>query len=170
MLTAAIFVIFPLGLAFAAVNDLLTMTIPNRISLVLIASFLVIAPLSGFGAADIGYHLLAALIVFSGCFALFAINVMGGGDAKLLTAAALWYGYNTSLIEFLSTTALLGGFLTIIILIIRSQGLLIAATRLPLPAMLLNAEKIPYGIAIAGGGLMTYAASPLMHPLMTGAI
>ncbi len=34
-------------------------------------------------------------IVFLACFALFALNVMGGGDAKLLTASAVWFGFNS---------------------------------------------------------------------------
>ncbi len=169
MLNAAILVIVPLGLIYAAVTDLLTMTIPNRVSIILIAAFLVIAPLSGMGFQAIGFHVLAALAIFAGCFALFAANVMGGGDAKLLTATALWYGYNTSLVEFLVTTAVFGGLLTIAILFIRSREHMLVAARIPLPATLMHAQKIPYGIAIAASGLLTFSTSPLMQPLMAGA-
>ncbi|MGO4139641.1 prepilin peptidase, partial [Rhizobium brockwellii] len=89
---ASVFVILPLCLAMAAFSDLFTMTIPTRISVILIASFLVLAPFSGLGLEMIGMHLDGAAIVFSACFALFAFNVMGGGDAKMLSATALWFG------------------------------------------------------------------------------
>ena len=169
MLNAAIMVIFPLCMIYAAASDLLTMTIPNRISVVLIAAFLVIAPLGGVGLHEFGLHVLAAAIVFAACFALFAVNVMGGGDAKLLTAAALWYGYNASLVAFLASTALMGGLLTVVILILRWQSTLLLAARIPLPQTLLHAKKVPYGIAIAAGGLLTFEASPLMLRLLSGA-
>ncbi len=62
MIAAAIFVIFPLCLAIAAFSDLFTMTIPNRVSLILVVSFLVIAPLCRAGASGmIGMHLAAGL-------------------------------------------------------------------------------------------------------------
>lgn len=70
MFAAAVFLILPLCLAMAAFSDLLTMTIPNRISLILVASFLLLAPFSGLGLEMIGMHLAAAAIVFGACFAL----------------------------------------------------------------------------------------------------
>ena len=72
MLNAAIFVIFPLCLAMAAFSDMLTMKIPNRVSIILALSFVAIAPFTGMGLAAFGFHLLAAALVFIGCFALFA--------------------------------------------------------------------------------------------------
>lgn len=47
MTEAAIFVVFPFCLGFAAFSDLLTMTIPNRVSVVLLGSFLVVALMAG---------------------------------------------------------------------------------------------------------------------------
>ncbi|MBU2484920.1 MAG: prepilin peptidase, partial [Alphaproteobacteria bacterium] len=94
MVEASIFVILPLCLAMAAFTDILTMKIPNRVSVVLALSFFAVAPFSGMDLVTFGWSVAAALAVFSGCFALFALNVMGGGDAKILSAAALWYGFN----------------------------------------------------------------------------
>lgn len=162
MIHAAIFVVFPLCLAFAAFSDLFTMTIPNRVSAILIGSFVLIAPMAGFGMPMIGTHLAAGLIVFAACFALFALNIMGGGDAKLLTASAVWFGLNSSLMEFLVYVSFLGGVLTILILMLRKQENTILAAGLPVPHLLFTANKIPYGIAIGFGGFLAFPSSPLM--------
>ena len=162
MTEAAIFVVFPLCLAMAAFSDLFTMTIPNRISAILLATFVVVAPFAGLGIEQIGFHFLSAAIVFVFCFALFALNIMGGGDAKLLTAAAVWFGFDQSLFLFLAYVSLFGGILTIFILMLRRQENTLLASGLPLPPMLFTAKKIPYGIAIGIGGFFTYPSSPLM--------
>ncbi|OWV79809.1 peptidase [Rhizobium sp. R635] len=161
MIAAAVFLILPLCLAMAAFSDLFTMTIPNRVSLILIASFFILAPLSGLGLQAIGMHLAAGTIVFTACFALFAFNVMGGGDAKLLSATALWFGLNESLLFLMTDVALIGGLVTLFILLVRAQSDTILAIGLPVPDSVLLAKKIPYGIAIAIGGFMAFPYSPL---------
>ena len=113
MIQAAILVIFPLCMAVAAFSDLFTMTIPNRVSMILLASFLIVAPLAGLGLVDIGWHLLAGLCVFAVVFVLFAFNTMGGGDAKVLTASAVWFGFNDSLVVYMGDVAVFGCALTI---------------------------------------------------------
>ncbi|TCU26805.1 prepilin peptidase CpaA [Rhizobium azibense] len=163
MLEAAIFLTLPLCLAMAAFSDLFTMTIPNRVSLILIAAFPIITLLSGMPLAAIGMHLLAGFIVFLACFVLFALNVMGGGDAKLLSAAAMWFGFNQSLLLFVTTVGLLGGLLAFLILLLRTQTNTILAIGLPVPNSLLLAKKIPYGIAIAIGGFMAFPSSPILN-------
>ncbi len=168
MIAAAIFVILPLCLAFAAFSDLFTMTIPNRISLIVIASFAAIAPFSGLGWEEIGMHFAGAAIVFSACFALFAVNVMGGGDAKLLSATALWFGFNQSLVFLVAYVGMIGGLLTLLILLVRSQANTILAIGLPVPNSVLLAKKIPYGIAIAIGGFLAYPSSPLFIAALEG--
>jgi prepilin peptidase CpaA len=161
MVAAAIFVTFPLCLAIAAFSDLFTMTIPNRISIILVLSFLAIAPFVGLPLPEFGTHVAAALAVFVVCFVLFATNTMGGGDAKLLTAASLWFGFNQSLVEFLAYVGIMGGAATLVILIIRAQANTILAIGLPIPSSILLAKKIPYGIAIAIGGFIAFPSSPL---------
>lgn len=170
MIAAAILVIFPLCMAVAAFCDLFTMTIPNRVSAILLASFLVVAPLAGLGLAEIGWHLLAGLAVFAVVFVLFALNTMGGGDAKVLTASAVWFGFNDSLIVYMGNVAVVGGALTILILLIRSQRNVITAIGLPIPRPLLQEKKIPYGIAIGIGGFIAYPSSPLMEMVLRQAI
>jgi prepilin peptidase CpaA len=139
------------------------MIIPNRVSAILLASYLLVAPLAGFDLAQIGLHVAAAALVFSVCFCLFALNVMGGGDAKLLTASAIWFGLNSSLLAFLVYVSIFGGLLTLAVLLLRSKENFILAARIPVPQLLLTAKKIPYGIAIALGGFAAYPSSPLMQ-------
>ncbi|MCZ7484332.1 prepilin peptidase [Rhizobium rhizogenes] len=168
MVVAAIFLILPFCLAFAALNDLFSMTIPNRITFFLLSSFVVIAPFSGMDWHTFAMSLAAAVIVFFACFALFAANVMGGGDAKLLTAAAVWYGFNISLIEFLLAVTFIGGVLTLGILLLRSRSQEIMAIGIPIPDSLMVAKKIPYGIGIAIAGLLTYGEAPLIKAAIAG--
>ena len=170
MIAAAILVIFPLCMAVAAFSDLFTMTIPNRVSVILLASFIIVAPLAGLGLAEIGWHLLAGLAVFAVVFVLFALNTMGGGDAKVLTASAVWFGFNDTLIVYMGNVAVVGGALTILILLIRSQRNVITAIGLPIPRPLLQEKKIPYGIAIGIGGFIAYPSSPLMEIVLHRAI
>lgn len=161
VITLAILTILPLCLAFAAISDLVNMTIPNRVSAVILASFAVLAPLSGLAWPEIGWSLVAGLAVFGACFGLFALNVMGGGDAKLLTATAVWFGFNHSLLVFLVTVGYVGGAVTLVFLLLRSQAGSVMAMGIPLPPSLVNAKKIPYGIAIAIAGFLTFEQAPI---------
>ncbi|MEX3011046.1 prepilin peptidase [Hoeflea sp. TYP-13] len=164
MLVAAIMVIFPLCLAFAALTDALSMTIPNRVSVILLVSFTIIAPLTGMDWVTFGQHFAAGLIVFGVCFALFAFGAMGGGDAKLLTATAVWFGLNMQLLTFLTYVALFGGLLTLAILFARSDRFGFVTWRVGVINHLLDPKVgIPYGIAIGFAGLMCYPSSALMQ-------
>jgi prepilin peptidase CpaA len=159
---ALIFVIFPFCLAVAAFSDFFTMTIPNRVSAILLGAFFLAAPLAGLGLAEIAMHLGAGLIVFSIGFVLFALNTMGGGDVKLLSASAVWFGINPSLFEYVVYVSFFGGFLTLGILMLRAKSTLVHAYGLPVPAHLLNGRKVPYGIAIGAAAFAAYPSSPLM--------
>lgn len=165
MVAAAICAIFPFCLAMAAFTDLFTMTIPNRIPAALIVAFAAAALATGMPLPVAGLHVLAGVIVFAVCLALFAANVMGGGDAKLLTACALWFGINLPLLEFVVYVAFLGGVLTVAIVALRSQAQVIHAMGINLPGSVLMAKKIPYGIAIAVGGFLAFPSSPVMQAL-----
>ncbi|MBB6487594.1 prepilin peptidase [Rhizobium lusitanum] len=170
MLEASTLLIFPLCMSIAAISDLLTMTIPNRVSLALAVSFLVLSPVFGLSLSEVGMHFAGAGIVFFACFALFALNVMGGGDAKLLAAAALWFGFDSSLIEFLIYVAFIGGAVTILVILLRSQSSILMAIGIPVPSSLSVAKKIPYGIAIAIGGILAFPSSPLLIAATGGAL
>jgi prepilin peptidase CpaA len=162
MVTAAILVIFPLCMAMAACSDLLTMTIPNRLSVVLVASFAILAPFSGLSMHDILMHLAAGGAVFAACFVLFALNIMGGGDAKILTASAIWFGFNDSLVSYLAYVSVFGGLLSLVVLMMRTQHNLILAYGIPVPETMLHKKKVPYGIAIGAAAFLAYPMSPMM--------
>jgi prepilin peptidase CpaA len=163
MVEAAILVIFPLCMAMAACSDLLTMTIPNRLSVLLIASFILIAPLLGLSLSTLLLHFGAGAIVFAACFTLFAFGIMGGGDAKILTASAIWFGWNESLVVYLLWVSVFGGLLSLILVSMRSQHNLILAYGIPMPQTMLHKKKVPYGIAIGAAAFMAYPSAPIMQ-------
>jgi prepilin peptidase CpaA len=154
--------LFPALIAFAAANDLFTMIIPNRLSLLLIAGFFVLAGFGGMSLQDIAMHASAGLIVLVAAFALFSYGWIGGGDAKIAASVALWFGF-PHLIEYLLYTSIFGGALTLLLLQFRQY---------PLPAVLasqpwishLHDKKtgVPYGIALAIGALMIYPETEWM--------
>src|SRR6516164_7236289 len=82
--------LFPATMAFAAASDLLTMTIANRISLILVGGFAVVAVLGGLSGTNLLLHLAAGAAVLAVAFLCFACRWVGGGDAKLSAATALW--------------------------------------------------------------------------------
>src|SRR5436190_13187702 len=86
--------LFPALMAFAAASDLFTMTISNRISLLLLAGFVVLAVLGGMSLHAISMHIAAGFAVLTIAFVCFALGWVGGGDAKLAAATALWFGFD----------------------------------------------------------------------------
>ena len=166
MIAATILVVFPMCMAMAAFSDLLTMTIPNRISIVLLASFAAIAPFAGLSLVDVGLHLGAGAAVFAACFALFAFSIMGGGDAKILTASAVWFGLNESLVAYLAYVSIFGGLLSLLVVVLRVNHNLLMVSRVPLPHTMLHAKKIPYGIAIGAAAFLAFPSSPLVQAVV----
>jgi prepilin peptidase CpaA len=150
--------VFPFAMAFAAATDLLTMTIPNRLTLGLGVAFFALAPLAGFGWQDILSHMGAGSAMLLVGILLFSLGWLGGGDAKLLAAASLWLGFD-QLVVFLAYTAAFGGALALAILAYR--GTPVGALPLPGWAARLHTkgEGMPYGVAIAAGALFVYPAT-----------
>ena len=153
-LAGGLSLVLPALLVVAALRDLISFTIPNWISLSLVAAFPVVALVAGLPLTDIGVHALvgaAALVVGVG---LFALGWVGGGDAKLLGAAALWLGW-PGVGPFLVATALAGGVLTGLLLGLRSGFLGAWASQGPpwLARLARPGEPVPYGVAIAVGAL-----------------
>jgi len=163
MLEALIFVVFPFCMVFAALSDMLSMTIANRVSLLLVAVFAVVAPLTGMDWAAYGWHFAAGALVLAVTFGMFALGGMGGGDAKLMSATAVWMGFNLHLVEYLVTTAFFGGLLTIGILAYRRSPLAVYTGHNVFLRHFADAKGgVPYGIALGIGGLVTYPGTPLM--------
>ena len=148
--------LFPALMAFAAASDLLTMTISNRVSLALVAGFLIVALASGMGLSDILLHAGAGAAVLTVAFACFAMGWVGGGDAKVAAAAALWFGF-ADLMNYLVYASLFGGALTLLLLQFRQWPLPYAlAGQTWLLRLHAKESGIPYGIALALGALAIY--------------
>jgi prepilin peptidase CpaA len=156
ILDLARLLLFPALMAFAAASDLFTMTISNRVSLALGAGFLLLAAATGMPVAEILSHVGAGALVLVIAFFCFAMCWVGGGDAKVVASAALWFGFS-HLMEYLLYASVFGGALTLLLMQFRQW---------PLPGLLtgqawllrLHAKEsgIPYGIALAIGALMIY--------------
>ncbi len=154
--------LFPALMAFAAASDLFTMTIPNRVSLALAVSFLVLAVASGMGVYEIMMHIGAGAAVLVIGFGCFAMGWIGGGDAKVAAAAALWFGFG-HLMNYLLYASLFGGALTLLLLQFRQWPLPVSFAGQPWLARLHAKETgIPYGIALAIGALMIYPETEWM--------
>ena len=152
---------FPLAMAFAASSDLLTMRISNKLVLLLAAGFVVMALVVEMPLQQFAMHMLCAFVVLVVAFAMFALRWIGGGDAKLAAATTLWLGFGLTL-PYLAYTALLGGVLTLAILLLR---------RIPMPGFVatmpwLDRKRgIPYGVAMAVAGLLTYSNTAIFAQL-----
>jgi prepilin peptidase CpaA len=154
--------LFPAMMAFAASSDLLTMTIANRVSLILIGGFILLAGLGDVSGAQLLSHVTAAAAILAAAFVCFAFGWIGGGDAKLAATSALWLGFG-HLFDYLIFASILGGGLTLLIVQFRA---------LPLPQILAGQDwlnrlhrpdgGIPYGIALAAAALIVYPQTEWM--------
>ena len=152
----AILTVFPFAVAFAGAMDLFTMTIPNRISLAMVAAFAVLAPLAGLGLGAMAYHAGAGLLVLAIGVLLFIPGWIGGGDAKLAAAVALWLGFE-NLFSYLFCVALAGGSLAFLFMRVRAHPLPVFVCAQPWAVRLHDRRSgVPYGIALAAGALLVY--------------
>jgi prepilin peptidase CpaA len=149
--------IFPLAMAFAASMDLFTMTIPNRVSILLVVSFGIIAWIVGPSWAVLNKHLTVGAIVFVAAIAMFAMGWLGGGDAKILSAASLWIGPDL-LANYLVYVGLIGGLLAFALLRYRSITVLPEWVTRQSWALRLHEKNggMPYGVALGAGALVLY--------------
>lgn len=147
MSTAAILLLLVLAglLIVAAAIDIRSRTIPNGLNLAV--ALLAIPFWWATGIAlwpDVAMHVAVAAAVFAAFAGLFALGAMGGGDVKLVGALALWLPW-PAVLALLVIMSVAGGLLTLAMIIrkrmARHEGEL----------------EIPYGVAIAFGGLWVIA-------------
>ena len=146
----------------AALKDLSSFTIPNWISITLALAFAPAALLLGASLGAIGVSLAVGAGVLVLAAGMFAMGWIGGGDAKLMAAAALWVGLR-GLAPFALYTALAGGALALGLVALRSTWIRPLAAVGPQWARRLATpgEAAPYGVAIAVGALAAFALNPL---------
>jgi prepilin peptidase CpaA len=134
-----------IALLFAAFTDIRRRQIDNWLN----AGIALAAPLFWWASGlslwpGVAIQLGCALVAFAALAGMFAMRMMGGGDVKLLTALALWVP-PYEFMQLLLIMALAGGALTIVLAawhVMRRQK---------------DKLKIPYGVAIAFGGLWVLA-------------
>jgi prepilin peptidase CpaA len=152
----------------AGLRDLTTMTIPNWISGILVLGFFPAAFAVGLPAMTVALHVgVAAVALFVG-MGLFAMRIIGGGDAKLMAAACLWLGLSGSGM-FMLWTGVAGGLFCLMLIFARTQIRPYVASGPGWVHQLLEPKgDIPYGVAIAIGALMAFPSSALLSAFAAG--
>lgn len=160
--------VFAGAMIIGACSDLYRYEIPDEVSIAIAVAFFPAAWAAGLGFGDA----LIGLAVGFGCLVigigLFALNMFGGGDVKLLAAAAIWAGWE-GLPAYVFLVAISGGLLSLVLLLFR---------RIRLPARLdgiawihaihTPGNSVPYGVAIAAGGLVVLPRLPIAAGLLGG--
>jgi prepilin peptidase CpaA len=163
----AILLFFPAGMALAASMDLFTMTIPNRLCAAITVGFFVLAVVLGVPLHGIMVNLSCGAAVLALTFGLFAFGLIGGGDAKLAAATALWMGWS-QILDYSFLAAICGGVLTLALLLARRVELPTWLTDRAWIARLHNPTSgVPYGIALAAAGIMMYPQTQFWQLLAT---
>ena len=151
---AALIILYtlPALMLTAAITDITRFVIPNWIALAVVGCFLVAGPLSGLDVAAMGVHVLVGAIALAVGFTLFFVGILGGGDAKLIAAGALWFG-PAGVLPYALAIAISGGVLCLLLLAYRA-----------IPSPMTSAgwlrtlhdpsSGVPYGVAIATGAVM----------------
>jgi prepilin peptidase CpaA len=145
---------------WAAISDLRHYILSNKLCLTVLALYPVyltsrFIDFGSFPLSLAGWSALIALVIFGICLILFATNVMGGGDVKLIPVVALWAG-PTLVLNYLLIMSLTGGLLAAFIL---AKNRLIASKaaeyseNINFSVAQKENVKVPYGVGIALGGL-----------------
>lgn len=163
--------IFPALVITAGLKDATSYTIPNWISLALIVAFIPAAAVSGASLTAIGLCVVAGACGLLLGMGMFAAGWIGGGDAKLFAASALWIGLS-GVLPFMLVTGLAGGAVTLLILSMRSGWIapLVAGGPAWLRKLCAQGGDLPYGVAIAVGALTAFPEAPLAGSLRTGGL
>lgn len=143
----------------AGAGDALSLRIPNWLTASIAVLFFPMAWLTAMPMDVVGFHILSGLIFFVAGFALFSLGMFGGGDAKLLAAASLWFGTSQAM-PFLVYTVLAGGILAFVVGLwaMISMDWEIKETKWTARLRALK-PNVPYGYAFAIGAIMAFPQS-----------
>lgn len=158
-MTAIVSIFFPAMLLAAAAFDVSSFKIPNRLTALMVVAWPICAMATDMTLVQMGWAMVAALVVLMFGFSLFAAGLLGGGDAKLMAAVVLYTGASLAL-PFVLRTTIAGASVAIMLTMFR---------RFPLPQMAMEHQWImqlygrsrdmPYAVAIAIGGLTVWPMS-----------
>ena len=145
LLTESLLALLAIILVAAAIIDIRTFTISNRLTI----GVALLAPLFWISLGlpiwpDVAFRIAVAIGVFILLALAFYLRMMGGGDVKLASALALWFRPDATL-RFLIYMSVAGGVLTLFVV-----GLHKLRKKEGKP-------EIPYGVAIAFGALTILA-------------
>jgi prepilin peptidase CpaA len=151
--------LLPFLVVVAGAHDFLTLRIPNWLNGVIALAFFPMAIVTGMPAELMLWHGLAAALILVIGFGLFSAGFIGGGDAKLLAAAGLWFGW-PAVSPFLVFTVIAGGVLAIAV---KLWGMVeierdVRGTAWMKRWLSFKAD-LPYGIAIAAGAILAFPAT-----------
>jgi prepilin peptidase CpaA len=149
-------ILFPLAMIYAGLMDLVTLTIRNTLVLGIACAWILLAPLAGFDWNELAASAGVGAAVLAITFTFFALGWIGGGDAKLAAVTALWFQPHEALI-FFAYASVLGGFLTLGILQLRTGAMPMLFYRVPWIAQLHDSRAgVPYGAAMAPAALIVF--------------
>ena len=143
-------------LVAAAIEDALHYKLSNRITLAVTLLYPAYVLASPTPVEWLPALVLAAIVLLVG-FGMFVVGWAGGGDAKLFAAASLWAGV-AHFPEFVLATTLFGGAIAVVMLgrrLLARHAAFAAGGEPAPPRRILGQFDLPYGVAIAFGGLAT---------------
>jgi prepilin peptidase CpaA len=147
----------------AVYTDIKRFTIANKLCLAIALSFLP----AYFAAPEVFGSLwnpwLGGAVMLLAGFVIFALRIMGGGDAKLAAALGFWVGFD-HLFIFIFVWSLVGGLQAILTLYLKWQkpfekpeagGWVDTAQK--------GGNHIPYGLALVAGAFAALWLNPLLQ-------
>jgi prepilin peptidase CpaA len=156
--------LLPALMIIGAATDVTSFRIPNWLTATTAALFVPVALYAGMPLAEFGWHVLMGLGLFFAGYVLFALRFFGGGDAKLLAAAGLWFGFGQTL-PFLAYTVLAGGVLALVVLAMTVLHIQFDVTGSSLRDGIRKiTPRVPYGFALAVGAILATPGAWWMSP------
>ncbi len=154
--------IFPVLMIVAGAGDALSLRIPNWLTGLIAASFFPLALASGMPWDVMLMHLATGTGLFFAGFALFALGLFGGGDAKLIAAAGLWFGWPNA-VPFLVLAVFAGGLLALAVGLWAVLNMNAEIKGQSWPKRLSSLKpNVPYGYALAIGAILALPQSGWM--------
>ena len=143
---------------FAAVSDATRFVIPNTVVVGVLALFCGAAVMLPFEIRW-EFHVGALVAVFVVGLVAYRFKALGAGDVKLISALALWTGFE-HLPTLMLSIALAGGALALVLIVSRIACYLPKLEPALRARVFRTGAKIPYGIAIAIGGIVSGLSLP----------
>lgn len=154
--------ILPFSTIAAAYQDVRYLRIPNPISIALAVLYLPVALFSPLAITEIALSYAVGLVVLVAGAVLFWRGIIGGGDAKLLAAVAIWVGW-PGIGPFLFGVAIFGGVFALLFVSLRFVPSVITRKFLPwLGDVEILRQKMPYGLAIMASSLLYFPKIPML--------